>query len=82
MEAITHRTQIYLTKEQYAFLCNQAEKKGLSIAEIIRQLVNEKMPKDEDYANNPLFHIGRNGLVMERKRGSMNHDEYLYRGRK
>ena len=82
MEAITHRTQIYLTKEQYAFLCNQAEKKSLSIAEIIRRLINEKMPKDEDFENNPLFHLGRNRLAMGRKRGSMNHDEYLYRGKK
>jgi hypothetical protein len=82
METTTHRTQIYLTSEQYVFLCNQAEKKSLSIAEIIRQLINEKMPKDKDYENNPLFHLGGNRLAMGRKRGSLNHDEYLYRGKK
>ena len=82
MEAVTHRTQIYLTAEQYAFLCRQAEKKSLSIAEIIRQLINEKMPKDRDYEDNPLFNLGRKRLTMGRKMGSLNHDEYLYRGKK
>ena len=82
METIAHRTQIYLTREQYVFLRNQAEKKSLSIAEIIRQLINEKMPKEEDYDNNPLFQLGKNRLAMRRRTGSMDHDEYLYRGMK
>ena len=82
METTTHRTQIYLTSEQYVFLCNQAEKKSLSIAEIIRQLINEKMPKDKDYENNPLFHLGEKRLAMGRRRGSLNHNDYVYRGKR
>jgi hypothetical protein len=82
MERIAHRTQIYLTKEQHAFLCNQAGKKGVSLAEVIRQLIAEKMPKDEAYEDNRLFAIGKDGLTMGRKNGSLRHDEYLYRGKK
>ena len=82
MEATAHRTQIYLTREQYLFLCNQAEKKGVSLAEVIRQLIDEKRPKDEAYENNPLFNLGRNSLVMRRKKGSALHDDYIYRGKK
>jgi len=45
MKGNTHRTQIYLTRNQYAFLCNQAEKRGESIAGIVRELIDEKIPK-------------------------------------
>ena len=79
MKGNTHRTQIYLTKDQYTFLCNQSEKRGASIAEIIRELINEKIPKEKDYEHNPLFIVGKDGFRMGRRKGSLNHDEYLYR---
>jgi len=82
MEVTAHRTQIYLTREQYLFLNNQAEKKGISLAAVIRELIDEKMPRDEAYENNPLFSLGREGLIMGRKEGSRSHDEYIYRGKK
>jgi len=82
MKGNTHRTQIYLTKDQYAFLCNQAEKRGASIAEIIRKMIDEKIPKEKDYEKNPLFTVGKDGFRMGRRRGSLNHDEYLYRGKR
>lgn len=53
-----------------------------SIAEVVRQMIEEKMPKEQDYEDNPLFAIGKDGLSMGRKEGSMKHDDYIYRGRK
>jgi hypothetical protein len=82
METNVHRTQIYLTKEQYQFLRHQAEKKKASIAEVVRELINERLPKDSDYEKNPIFSIGKDGFSMGRREGSLKHDEYIYRKRK
>lgn len=76
------RTQIYLTREEYEYLSQQSEKRQSSIAEVVRQLIEEKMPKEKDYEDNPLFAIGKEGLSMGRKDGSVKHDDYLYRGKK
>lgn len=76
------RTQIYLTRDEYEYLSQQSEKRQSSIAEVVRQLIEEKMPKEKDYEDNPLFAIGKDGLSMDRKDGSVKHDDYLYRGRK
>ena len=75
------RTQIYLTQEEYEYLRYQSEKKRASIAEVIRQLIEEKMPKEKDYENNPLFVIGRDGFSMGRREGSIKHDDYIYKGK-
>lgn len=82
METTAHRTQIYLSKEQYLYLRRQAEKKSRSIAEIVRGLINEKLPKEKDYEENPLFSIGGDGFSMGRRKGSVKHDDYIYRKKK
>lgn len=82
MKTSEHRTQIYLNREQYRYLRQQAEKKKASIAEIVRALINERMPKDKDYEKNPLFSIGQDGFTMGRRKGSAKHDEYIYRKKK
>lgn len=74
-----HRTQIYLTKEQYQYLRQQAEKKKASLAEIVRRLINERLPKERDYEKNPLFTVGEDGLSLGRRHGSARHDAYIYR---
>lgn len=81
MQTNTHRTQIYLTKEQYQYLRLQAEKKHSSIAGIIRELIDQRLPKDSDYKENRLFSLSADKLKMGRKQGSSQHDEYIY-GRK
>jgi hypothetical protein len=77
-----HRTQIYLKEEQYQYLCREAGRKGTSIAKIVRQLIDDRLPKDKDYENNPLFSIGKDGFSMGRRRGSLKHDDYIYRHRR
>ena len=82
MEINAHRTQIYLTKEQLQYLRQQAERKKASIAEIVRELINDRLPKDKDYVDNPLFSLGQDGFSMGRHKGSIKHDEYIYRKKK
>ncbi|MBI5641494.1 MAG: hypothetical protein HZA17_13825 [Nitrospirae bacterium] len=82
METTAHRTQIYLTREQYQYLRQQAERKKASIAEIVRELINEHLPKEKDYEDNPLFSVGKDGFTMGRRKGSNQHDEYIYRKKK
>ena|SRR3989338_10317491 len=36
------------------------------------------MLKEKDHKDNLLFVIGKDGFFMDRKRGSLNHDTYLY----
>ncbi len=81
METNLHRTQIYLTKEQYQYLRRQAEQRKASIAEIVRDLINERLPKEKDYEDNPLFAVGKDGFSMGRLEGSVKHDDYVYRGK-
>jgi hypothetical protein len=77
-----HRTQIYLKEEQYQYLRQQAERKKASIAEIVRELINERLPKDKDYEDNPLFMVGADDFAMGRRKGSAKHDDYIYRRKK
>lgn len=39
----THRTQLYLDESRYQFLSQWARKKGSSIAQAVRELIDEKM---------------------------------------
>lgn len=78
MQTGTHRTQIYLTKEQYQYLRLQAEKKQSSIAGIIRELIEHRLPKDSDYEGNILFSLPAGKLKMDRTKGSSRHDDYIY----
>jgi hypothetical protein len=77
-----HRTQIYLKEEQYQYLRQQAERKKASIAEIVRELINERLPKDKDYEDNPLFMVGADDFAMGLRKGSAKHDDYIYRRKK
>ncbi len=78
----TQRTQIYLTEEQYQYIRREAEKKKASIAAIIRELIDERLPTKQDYKDNPLFLLGKDGFSMGRRKGSAKHDDYIYRRNK
>lgn len=77
-----HRTQIYLADYQYEYLKRIASEYGISIAEVIRTLIDNQLPKDEDYEENPLFSIWKKKFTMKRKDGSTNHDTYIYQQQK
>ena len=52
----TIRTQIYLSKKHHDFLKNKSKEEGLSMAAIIRELIDEKMnPENTAWEGNPLL---------------------------
>lgn len=68
------RTQIYLEPEQHRMLKHEAAEKGISLAELLRQLASEHLCKDpcrEDYAR--IVGLGKSGQTD----GSELHDTYL-----
>lgn len=77
-----HRTQIYLNDMQYNFLHQQAEKKHLSMAEVIRALIDNVLPQAKHYNDNPLFNLGKDKFAMKQKDGSTKHDKYIYKQEK
>ncbi|WP_027355856.1 ribbon-helix-helix domain-containing protein [Desulfofundulus thermocisternus] len=72
-----HRTQIYLRPEQHRALLDEAAKKGISLAELIRQIVSEHLERQERKAPKEAFlriiGMGASG----RKDVSELHDYYL-----
>ncbi|MDA2919486.1 ribbon-helix-helix domain-containing protein [Desulfobacterota bacterium AH_259_B03_O07] len=75
------RTQIYLKEKQHEFLSKESEKKGISIAQYIRDLIDKNMPKEKDWGNNPFWNIGKDGFSTGTKIGSIEHDKVIYKTR-
>jgi len=75
------RTQIYLKEKQHEFLSKESEKKGISIAQYIRDLIDKNMPKEKDRGNNPFWNIGKDGFSTGNKTGSIEHDKVIYKTR-
>lgn len=73
------RTQIYLEEKHHNFLARESEKKGVSMAEYIRALIDKAMPKEDDWDSNPFWDIGKDGFTTGEKRGSIEHDRIIYR---
>ena len=80
---MAHRTQLHLDDSQYQFLKDLAKKEGKSIAQIIRDWIEERRKKKakKKYVNDPFFKIigiGSSG----RPDMARNFDDYLYGGKK
>lgn len=73
------RTQIYLEDKQYEFLAKESEKKGISVAEYIRNLIDKVMPKDDAWEKHPFWNIGEDDFTTGEKRGSIEHDKIIYK---
>jgi hypothetical protein len=68
------RTQIYLEPEQHRLLKREAAAKGVSLAELLRQLARDHLhtePQREDFAR--IVGLGRSGVADV----SEDHDRYL-----
>jgi len=68
------RTQIYLEPEQHQLLKREAAAKGVSLAELLRQLAKDhlyKVPHREDFAR--IVALGRSGVAD----ASEDHDRYI-----
>lgn len=76
------RTQIYLEEEQHKFLARESEKRGVSIAEYIRELVKRNMPQEKELEYDPFWKIGEDEFSTGNKRGSIEHDEIIYKSKR
>ncbi len=74
------RTQIYLSEEQRIFLHRESKRTGLSMAELIRQYIEERMkPGDEVWDSNPLLDATPDDPdFADNEDGSTNTDAILY----
>ncbi len=73
-----HRMQVYITDEQYNFLQQQSEAKHLTMAEYLRNIIDNSKPSENEFKKNKLFTIGQREFKMNRKNGSEKHDQYVY----
>lgn len=77
------RTQIYLTREEHAFIQNEASRLGTPMAAVIRQWIDEKMRIPEDvWADSPLLQPPAESTPDMPEDFAINHDHYLYGGAK
>jgi len=68
------RTQIYLEPKQHRLLKREAAAKGISLAELLRQLAKDHLhtePQREDFAR--IVGLGRSGVAD----ASEDHDRYI-----
>jgi hypothetical protein len=73
------RTQIYLSRQEHQFLQCEASRQGITMAAIIRGLVDEKMSvPDPIWANNPLLEEAPSVEGFGHPDGAQNHDHYIY----
>jgi hypothetical protein len=71
-----HRTQISLGEEHYRFLVEEARQLGVSLAEVVRRLIAERMAGRQG-AEDPLDALA--GFVEgDGRSAAENHDLYLY----
>jgi hypothetical protein len=73
------RTQIYLSRNEHQFLQSEASRQGVTMAGIIRALVDEKMSVPAPiWANNPLLEETPTVESFGHPDGARNHDHYIY----
>lgn len=76
---LMQRTQIYLYPEQHRALLNEAAKRGISLAELVRQIVEEHLNRQAKLPETPkevflrIVGIGASGRTDISER----HDHYL-----
>lgn len=79
MNNYKYRTQLYLDEEHYRFLKEQSVRYRISMAEVVRRLLDRELEKNEEIIeDDPVFRLGREGFATGRKNGSLNHDRYIY----
>ncbi|MEA4884391.1 MAG: hypothetical protein VB144_12205 [Clostridia bacterium] len=77
-----YRTQLYLDEARYLFLKESAAKYNVSMAEVVRTLIDKEMGGAEAVTEeDPLFRIAAAAVTTGRADGSTEHDRYVYRPR-
>jgi len=74
-----YRTQLYLDEEQYRFLKEQSARYGISMAGVVRSLIEREIEKGQEVPeDDPIFRLGGEDFATGRRNGSTNHDLYIY----
>jgi len=74
-----YRTQLYLDEDQYRFLKEQSTRYGISMAGVVRSLIEREIEKGQEVPeDDPIFRLGRESFATGRRNGSTNHDLYIY----
>lgn len=74
------RTQIYLKEDQYEYLARESLNSGKSIAEIIRDLIDNKISSvQKKLPGKSFWKIGEDGFSTGIKDGSVSHDKAIYK---
>ena len=82
MVGTRHRTQLYLDETHYRYLVDQAEREGISLAEVVRRLIDEKIGLAHAHRKSRFLEVCLDGFSIGRKDGSSRHDDYIYRGKR
>lgn len=80
---MTHRTQLYLDETQYQYLKELSRSQGKSIAQIVRDWIDERRKKrvKNKYLNDPFFKL--RGIFSSGRTDMAEHfDDYLYGDKK
>ena len=72
-----HRTQIYLEDQLYCFLKEKAERKNISLAQIIRDLIEKDMPSEDYWEKDPIWNPEKISSKVGPKNASENHHSIL-----
>jgi hypothetical protein len=72
-----HRTQVSLEPEQYRRLGDEARRRGISLAALIRGLIDEHLDRDQPPADDPLDALIGIGEGSGEPVGR-DHDRHLY----
>ncbi|MFB6291344.1 MAG: CopG family transcriptional regulator [Candidatus Bipolaricaulia bacterium] len=67
------RTQIYLKPEQHSLLKREAERRGISLSELIRRLIGEHLETNHSGESNSIVGLGESGKSNIAEK----HDRYL-----
>ncbi|TDA70177.1 MAG: hypothetical protein D9V47_02750 [Clostridia bacterium] len=79
MDKYKYRTQLYLDAEHYRFIKERAARYHVSMAEVIRQLIDKEIEGlEQDLDEDPIFRLASTGFDMGRGDGSHHHDPYIY----
>ena len=82
MALTRHRTQLYLDETHYRYLADRAEREAISLAEVVRRLIDEKIRQADARRKSKFLSVCLDGFSTGRKDGSSRHDDYIYRGKR
>ncbi len=79
MAVTQHRTQLYLDETRYRYLVDRAEREGISLAEVVRRLIDEKSGHRKGHRRTRFLEVCLDGFTTGRKDASTRHDDYINR---